>query len=85
MTCKRSLLGGVCLGLLAAAAVAAQAAPGCEAWNTNAYFETATVEDVTACLEAGPTRWRGICLVARPCIGRLETAARLSQTTFSNT
>ena len=25
----------------------------CEAWNTEAFFETATVGDVTACLEAG--------------------------------
>ena len=28
-------------------------APDCEEWNTPEFFETATVDDVTACLAAG--------------------------------
>ena len=29
------------------------AVPSCEQWNTQEFFETATVDDVTACLAAG--------------------------------
>ena len=53
MTCKRALLGGVFPGVLATPTLAAQAAPSCEAWNTKEYFKAATLEDVTACLDAG--------------------------------
>ena len=35
------------------AVVAAQRTPSCEEWNTKEYFQTATVENVTACLDAG--------------------------------
>ena len=47
---------------------AAQTAPNCEEWNTREFFETATVEDVTACLDAGADpiardgRWRETAL-----------------------
>ena len=37
MTCKRALLGGVFLGVLATTTLAAQAAPSCEAWNTKEF------------------------------------------------
>ena len=30
-----------------------EAAAGCEQWNTEEFFETATVDDVTACLAVG--------------------------------
>ena len=40
------------LGVLTAPLVSAQA-PDCKQWNTDEYFKTATVEDVTACLVAG--------------------------------
>ena len=53
MTCKRVLLWGVLLAVLAPPALGAQAGPDCAAWNTQGYFRTATVEDVTACLAAG--------------------------------
>ena len=53
MTCTRVLLWGVLLAVLATPALAAQAGPNCAAWNTQEYFQTATVEDVTACLAAG--------------------------------
>ena len=53
MTCPRILLGILSVAVLGAPARAAQAAPNCETWNTEAFFETATVEDVTACLDAG--------------------------------
>ena len=36
-----------------APALAAQAGPDCEEWNTEEYFRGATVESVRACLEAG--------------------------------
>ena len=53
MTCKCVILLGVCLAVLATPAGAAQAGPDCAAWNTQEYFRTATVEDVSACLDAG--------------------------------
>ena len=53
MTCKRVLFWGVLLAVLTPAALGAQAEPDCAAWNTSEYFETATPEDVTACLAAG--------------------------------
>ena len=53
MTCKRALLGEVFPGVLASTTLAAQAAPSCEAWNRNEYFKAATLEDATACLDAG--------------------------------
>ena len=40
------------LGFLTAPQVSAQA-PNCKQWNTDEYFKTATVENVTACLVAG--------------------------------
>ena len=53
MTCRRVLLWGVLLAVLAIPALGAQAALDCAGWNTEEYFQTATVEDVTACLDAG--------------------------------
>ena len=53
MTCTRIFLGILSVALLATPARAAQATPDCEDWNTQAYFEAATVEAVTACLAAG--------------------------------
>ena len=53
MTCKRVLFWGVLLAVLTPPALGAQAEPDCAAWNTSEYFETATPEDVTACLAAG--------------------------------
>ena len=50
MTCTRIFLGILSVAVLATPARAAQAAPNCEEWNTQEFFETATVEDVTACL-----------------------------------
>ena len=50
-TMIRSVLVSVLLGFLTV--VAAQRTPSCEEWNTAEYFQTATVEDVTACLDAG--------------------------------
>ena len=51
-TMIRSVLVSVLLGFLTV--VAAQRTPSCEEeWNTKEYFQTATVEDVTACLDAG--------------------------------
>ena len=40
------------MGVLAAPLLSAHG-PNCKQWNTDEYFNTATVEDVTACLEAG--------------------------------
>ena len=55
MTCTRIFLGILSLAVLATLALAAQEqpAPSCEQWNTKAFFQTATVEAVTACLAAG--------------------------------
>ena len=53
MTCTRIFLGILSVAVLATPALAAQAAPNCEEWNTRKFFQTATVEDVTACLAAG--------------------------------
>ena len=50
-TMIRSVLVSVLLGFLTV--VAAQRTPSCEEWNTKEYFQTATVENVTACLDAG--------------------------------
>ena len=50
-TMIRSVLVSVLLGFLTV--VAAQRTPSCEEWNTKKYFQTATVENVTACLDAG--------------------------------
>ena len=46
-----SVAVSVLLGFLTV--VAAQRTPSCEEWNTKEYFQTATVENVTACLDAG--------------------------------
>ena len=79
MNCTRILLGILSVAVLATPARAAQAAPNCEEWNTeewNAkeFFETATVEDVTACLAAGAD------VAARDGLGRtpLHRAAELN-------
>ena len=53
MTCTRIFLGILSVTVLATPARAAQATPSCEEWNTKEYFQTATVENVTACLDAG--------------------------------
>ncbi len=53
MTCTRVFLGILSVAVLATPARAAQAAPNCEEWNTREFFQTATVENVTACLTAG--------------------------------
>ena len=53
MTGTRIFLGILSVAVLATPAQAAQAAPSCEQWNTEEFFQTATVEDVTACLAAG--------------------------------
>ena len=50
-TMIRIVLVSVLLGFLTV--VAAQRTPSCEEWNTEEYFQTATVENVTACLDAG--------------------------------
>ena len=50
-TMIRSVLVSVLFGFLTV--VAAQRTPSCEEWNTKEYFQTATVENVTACLDAG--------------------------------
>ena len=50
-TMIRSVLVSVLLGFLTV--VAAQRTPSCEEWNTEEYFQKATVENVTACLDAG--------------------------------
>ena len=42
MTRTRILLGILSVAVMATPARAAQAAPDCEEWNTEAYFETAT-------------------------------------------
>ena len=39
--------------IVGVASLAAQPVPSCDLWNTEAFFEAAIVEDVTACLEAG--------------------------------
>ena len=54
MTCNRVLLWGVVLAVLATPALGAQAPPDCEQWNTEEYFQTATVEDMGVCIAAGP-------------------------------
>ena len=48
-----AILGIVSVGLLTTPALSAQSPPDCEQWNTVAYFDTATPEEVTACLDAG--------------------------------
>ena len=53
MNSTRIFLGILSVAVLATPALAAQAAPNCEEWNTAEFFETATIEDVTACLDAG--------------------------------
>ena len=53
MTYQRVVLWGVLLAVLVIPALGAQAALDCAGWNTEEYFRTATVEDVTACLAAG--------------------------------
>ena len=53
MTCMRIFLAILSVAVLATPARAAQATPSCEEWNTKEYFQTATVENVTACLDAG--------------------------------
>ena len=53
MTFKFTYFGAWFPGLLAASIFVAQAGPVCEQWNTREHFLTATVEDVTSCLDAG--------------------------------
>ena len=50
----RMASGSLAVNALAADDLAAQLpGPGCDEWNTEVFFEAATVENVTACLEAG--------------------------------
>lgn len=51
MTRSAPLVATACV--LLAPILSAQPAPTCEQWNTAAFFEVATVQDVTACLDAG--------------------------------
>ena len=51
MTRSGPLVAATCL--LLAPLLSAQPAPTCERWNTVAFFRVATVQDVTACLDAG--------------------------------
>ena len=50
---RRMITSIVVLILLGIFTGTAQAEPNCEEWNTKEFFEAATVEDVTACLDAG--------------------------------
>ena len=43
----------LCVGIMAVASLGAQSSPSCAHWNTEEFFKTATVEDVTTCLAAG--------------------------------
>ena len=52
MTGTRMLLGILSLAVLATPVLAAQTTPSCEYWTIE-FFRTATVEEVTACLDAG--------------------------------
>ena len=52
-TCSRAALLTLSTGILVAPLLRAQPAPNCEQWNTEEFFRAATVEDVTACLDAG--------------------------------
>ena len=51
MTRSGPLVATACI--LLAPILRAQPAPTCEQWNTEEFFRVATVEDVTACLDAG--------------------------------
>ena len=51
MTRSGALVATACI--LLAPILRAQPAPTCEQWNTEEFFRVATVEDVTACLDAG--------------------------------
>ena len=51
MTRSGALVAMVCI--LLAPMLRAQPAPTCEQWNTENFFRVATVQDVTACLDAG--------------------------------
>ena len=53
MTLIRRCLVGLSAGILVVASLGAQPAPSCDEWNTDGFFVTATVEDVTGCLNAG--------------------------------
>ena len=53
MTRTPIFLGILSVAVLATPALAAQAEPNCEQWNTKEFFQATTGEDVTACLEAG--------------------------------
>ena len=50
----RTFAATVGVGVLLVSDLAAQlSGPTCDEWNTEVFFEAATVENVTACLEAG--------------------------------
>ena len=73
MTCTRIFLGILSLTVLATPALAAQTAPNCEEWNTREFFETATVEDVTACLDAAADPMAGSSSVEAGELGSGDT------------
>ena len=50
---KTTASGLVCLLLVACAAAAAAAAESCKGWKTAKFFESATLQQVRACLSAG--------------------------------
>ena len=53
MARNRSCLVVLGAGSLVVVTLSAQPAPSCEQWNTQEFFEAATLEQVTACLAAG--------------------------------
>ena len=73
MNSTRIFLGILSVAVLATPALAAQAAPNCEEWNTAEFFETATVEDVIACLNAGADPMAGSSSVEAGELGSGDT------------
>ena len=66
---KTTASGLVCL-LLVACAAAAAAAESCKGWKTAKFFESATLQQVRACLSAGRIRTSPTQKDSPPCIGR---------------
>ena len=53
MTCTRIFLGILGGAAPVTPALAAQAAPGCEEWNTQEFFRKASVADISECIDGG--------------------------------
>ena len=51
MTRIRIFLGILSVAVLVTPALAAQAAPGCEEWNTQEFFRKASVADISECID----------------------------------